>query len=207
MEDQKKEEEQEVNPEEENLSEEYSIKHPLQNTWALWYYENDKAKQWGDNLREIFSFNTIEDFWSLYNNIKKPSELKQGSDYCLFKKGVKPMWEDPFNKHGGRWLISLEKKQRNSDLDKYWLEIILCMIGEAFDSHSDDICGSVVNIRSKGDKIGLWTANAKEESSVLSIGQKIKETLKIPKGVTLGYQMHDDSAAKSSSVTKNSFEV
>lgn len=47
---------------------------------------------------------------------------------------------------------------------------ILCMIGEAFDSHSDDICGSVVNIRSKGDKIGLWTANAKEESSVLSIG-------------------------------------
>lgn len=67
-------------------------------------------------------------FFSLYNNIKKPSELKQGSDYCLFKKGVKPMWEDPFNKHGGRWLISLEKKQRNSDLDKYWLEIVSSIV-------------------------------------------------------------------------------
>lgn len=34
------------------------------------------------------------------------------------------MWEDSANKQGGRWLINLEKKQRNSDLDKYWLEIV-----------------------------------------------------------------------------------
>ena len=34
------------------------------------------------------------------------------------------MWEDSANKHGGRWLINLEKKQRSSDLDKYWLEIV-----------------------------------------------------------------------------------
>lgn len=30
---------------------------------------------------------------------------------------------------------------------------VLCLIGEAFDSF-DDICGAVVNIRAKGDKIG-----------------------------------------------------
>uniref|UniRef100_A0A2Y9D418 eIF-4F 25 kDa subunit n=1 Tax=Pediculus humanus subsp. corporis TaxID=121224 RepID=A0A2Y9D418_PEDHC len=207
MEDQKKEEEQEVNTEEENLSEEFLIKHPLQNTWTLWYYELDKSKSWGDNQREIFSFDTIEDFWSLYNNIKRPSELKVGCDYSLFKKGIKPMWEDSANNQGGRWLISLEKKQRTSDLDKYWLETILCMIGEAFDSHSDDICGSVVNIRFKNDKIGLWTANGQQAHSVMEIGRKLKDQLKIPKNVTLGYQIHKDSAAKSGSITKNSYEV
>lgn len=37
---------------------------------------------------------------------------------------------------------------------------MLCMIGEAFDDYSDEICGAVVNVRSKGDKIGVWTADA-----------------------------------------------
>lgn len=34
------------------------------------------------------------------------------------------MWEDARNKNGGRWLINLEKKQRNSELDNYWLEVV-----------------------------------------------------------------------------------
>lgn len=34
------------------------------------------------------------------------------------------MWEDDANKQGGRWLISLEKKQRNNELDIYWLDIV-----------------------------------------------------------------------------------
>lgn len=34
------------------------------------------------------------------------------------------MWEDEANKQGGRWLISLEKKQRNNELDIYWLDIV-----------------------------------------------------------------------------------
>lgn len=52
------------------------------------------------------------------------SELRQGCDYSLFKKGIRPMWEDDANKRGGRWLINLLKNQRGNDLDKYWLEIV-----------------------------------------------------------------------------------
>ncbi|KAI4464844.1 translation initiation factor [Holotrichia oblita] len=32
-------------------------------------------------------------------------------------------------------------------------ENILCLIGEAFEN-SEEVCGAVVNIRGKGDKIG-----------------------------------------------------
>ena len=46
--------------------------------------------------------------------------------------------------------MNLNKQQRHSDLDNYWLETLLCLIGEAFDEQSDDICGAVVNIRGKG---------------------------------------------------------
>lgn len=107
---------------------------------------------------------------SLYNHIKTASELKQGSDYSMFKHGIRPMWEDDHNKAGGRWLISLDKKQRTLDLDNFWLEILLCMIGEAFNEYSDDVCGAVVNIRTKGDKIGVWTSNADSPDSVMQIG-------------------------------------
>lgn len=34
------------------------------------------------------------------------------------------MWEDDANKMGGRWLISLEKSKRNSDLDRFWLDVV-----------------------------------------------------------------------------------
>lgn len=39
-------------------------KHPLQNDWQLWYWKKDDQKSWEDNLLEVTSFNTVEDFWA-----------------------------------------------------------------------------------------------------------------------------------------------
>ncbi|XP_011140700.1 eukaryotic translation initiation factor 4E-1A isoform X1 [Harpegnathos saltator] len=186
---------------------EYLIKHPLQNTWTLWYYEPDKSKSWEESQREITSFDTAEDFWSLYNHIKTASELRQGCDYSMFKQGIRPMWEDEQNKCGGRWLINLDKKQRFADLDNFWLEILLCMIGEAFNEYSDDVCGAVVNIRPKGDKIGVWTSNANSEDSVMEIGRKLKERLRITPKMSMGYQAHKDTMVKAGSQTKNTYTL
>lgn len=185
------------------------IKHPLNNSWSLWYFENDKKKTWLQNLKEITSFDTVEDFWSVYNHIKAASELKPGCDYCLFKKGIRPMWEDAANKLGGRWLISLEKKHRTSELDNFWLEILLLMIGEAFEEHTDEVCGATVNIRPKMDKIGLWTANAdkSKQDIVLAIGRKIKERLKLPLNQPIHYQSHSDSAVKNSTIIKSIYSI
>lgn len=80
------------------------------------------------------------------------------------------MWEDAANKNGGRWLIELNRKQRMTELDRLWLEIILCMIGEGFNQYSSDICGAVVNIRGKNDKVAVWTADAESSTGVMDIG-------------------------------------
>lgn len=129
------------------------IKHPLQNSWTLWYYDQEKGKTWEQCQHQITTFDTVEDFWSLYNHIKLPTEIKSGNDYSLFKNNIRPMWEDEQNKNGGRWVISLQKFYRHTELDKLWLEVILCLIGEAFD-YSEDICGAVVNVRQNRHKIG-----------------------------------------------------
>ncbi|CAB1343852.1 unnamed protein product [Coregonus sp. 'balchen'] len=183
-------------------SEQY-IKHPLQNKWALWYFKNDKSKSWTENLRLIAKFDTVEDFWALYNHIQQPSKLGFGCDYCLFKDGVKPMWEDDKNKLGGRWLMTLSKQQRQIDLDRYWMETLLCLIGESFDEASEDVCGAVVNVRPKGDKISIWTGNCQNKEAIVAIGQQYKERLSIPIKLLIGYQSHDDTSSKSGSTTKN----
>lgn len=99
----------------------------------------------------VSTFDTVEDFWSLYNHIKQPAEIKSGNDYSLFKEGIRPMWEDDFNKAGGRWVLMIGRNQKE-ELNKLWLDTVLCLIGEAFD-HTDEVCGAVVNVRNKGDKI------------------------------------------------------
>ncbi|KAI9553405.1 hypothetical protein GHT06_021308 [Daphnia sinensis] len=183
------------------------IKHPLQNQWTLWFFKPDRAKGWEENLREVICFDTIEDFWSTHNHIKSASELSAGCDYSLFKAGIKPMWEDPRNKNGGRWLINLDKKQRSSELDNYWLEVILCLIGEAFEESSEDICGAVVNIRPKGDKLSIWTADCTNRDGIMKIGQKLKESLGITTRGSIVYEAHNDSMKKSGSVAKFRYTV
>jgi translation initiation factor 4E len=79
------EEEQQQATEESLLPLEDSIKHPLQNTWALWYFKNDKSKEWKDNLQKITTFDTVEDFWRLYNYVQPASQLQVGCDYSVFK--------------------------------------------------------------------------------------------------------------------------
>ncbi|XP_072883250.1 eukaryotic translation initiation factor 4E family member 1c isoform X3 [Hemitrygon akajei] len=190
----------------ENATQDQYLKHPLQNRWALWYFKNDKSKSWTENLRLIAKFDTVEDFWALYNHIQQPSKLLFGCDYCLFKDGIKPMWEDDKNKKGGRWLMTLNKQQRHNDLDRYWLETLLCLIGEAFE-YSDEVCGAVVNVRPKGDKIAIWTENCQNREAVVSIGHLYKERLGLSLKTLIGYQSHDDTSSKSGSTTKNLFSV
>ena len=47
---------------------------------------------------------------------------------------------------------------------------LLCLIGEAFGDHSDQVNGAVVQIRNKGDKLAIWTSNASDQEATLTIG-------------------------------------
>jgi translation initiation factor 4E len=191
----------------ENIPPELLVKHPLQNSWTLWFFKNDRTRSWEENQRSIITFNTVEDFWGLYNHIELASKLATGCDYSLFKEGIKPMWEDEKNRNGGRWLINLDKKQRLSCLDNFWLEVMLCLIGETFDEHSKYVNGAVVSVRNKGDKIGMWLGDATQQESITNIGKKVKERLGIDARTTLGFEAHQDTMKKSGSTAKNRYVV
>ena len=125
--------------------ENFNVKHPLMHEWTLWFTKPPSGKvrschalrhdfnlridlpkgdNWNDLLKEVVTFDTVEEFWGVYvslqllsalpksplltlspsnkNNITPTSELALKSDYHLFKKGIRPEWEDSQNKHGGK---------------------------------------------------------------------------------------------------------
>ncbi|XP_022107110.1 eukaryotic translation initiation factor 4E-like isoform X2 [Acanthaster planci] len=182
------------------------IKHPLQNKWALWFFKNDKSKSWADNLRIITSFDTVEDFWALFNHIQCASKLQSGCDYSLFKDGIKPMWEDGKNKAGGRWLVNLGRP-KPQDVDRFWLESLLFLIGESCDDESELVNGGVINVRSKGNKIAVWTGNYKKEEGIMKIGRGFKEVLHLPPKTLISYEAHADTMSKTGSVAKSRYVV
>lgn len=73
-----------------------------------------------------------------------------------FKKGIKPMWEDSKNLNGAMFCVDVERQYKHTKLDRYWLEILIAMIGEQFDENNKFINGVICNVRSRGAKICVW---------------------------------------------------
>lgn len=52
---------------------------------------------------------SVEQWWGLYAHLARPADLPPLSDLHLFKLGIKPMWEDPANVNGGKWVSKIKE--------------------------------------------------------------------------------------------------
>ena len=86
------------------------------------------------------------------------------SEYHLFKDGIFPVWEDPQNCQGGKWMI----KVRKGIASRYWEDIVLAIVGEQFDVGSE-ICGAVISVRTNEDYISIWNKTADNTEAVNKI--------------------------------------
>ncbi|KAF7837428.1 eukaryotic translation initiation factor [Senna tora] len=165
-------------------------KHKLDRKWTFWFDNQSKPKQgaaWGTSLRKVYTFETVEEFWCLYDQIFKPSKLPGNADFHLFKAGIEPKWEDPECANGGKWTAACSRK---TNLDSMWLETLMALIGEQFDE-SDDICGVVASVRQRQDKLSLWTKTAANEAAQLKPQNLDSVQFEDRSGVTI--QDHDGS--------------
>ncbi|XP_062043255.1 eukaryotic translation initiation factor 4E type 1B-like [Lepus europaeus] len=89
----------------------------------------------------------------------------------------------------------------------YALFKLLCLIEESFEEHSREVCGALLNVRTKGDKIAVWTREAENQAGVMHIGWIYKERLGLSTKTVICYQAHTDKATKSNSLAKNKFVV
>ncbi|KAG2218083.1 hypothetical protein INT45_004832 [Circinella minor] len=180
-----------------NSTETQHNEHPLHYTWVFWFMHRlpkAKIKDYEGSMKRIASFSSIEEFWAVYSHLRRPSDLPNISDYHLFKMGVRPVWEDEANIHGGKWIVRLKKGLAS----RYWEQLVLAIIGEQFDVQGE-ICGAVLSIRSSEDIISVWNRTASNGRINLKIRDTIKKVLSLPQDTTMEYKTHNDSLKDNSS--------
>jgi hypothetical protein len=85
----------------------------------------DKSNAYEERLKPLETASTIKVFWEILNNVE-PSRMYLRDSYHFFKKGVKPIWEDPRNINGGCWTFRVNK----SISEAFWLEVLVIVVGE-----------------------------------------------------------------------------
>lgn len=174
-----------------------STEHRIQNHYTFWYHRrrgDKKNVDYNESTKIVESFGTIEQFWQIYDHIVRPNDFKVTTDYHLFKKGIKPTWEDAANNNGGKWMVRLKKGLAS----RYWEELVLAIIGEQFDV-GHEICGAVVSVRNSEDIISVWNRNSDNKEATNKIRDQLRRILKLPAFISIEYKKHVDAKADGSS--------
>ena len=70
---------------------------------------------------------TAKPFWEAYNRFPLEN-LRMKDSVHFFKRGVRPVWEDPRNVRGGAWTFRVPKDRS----EKTWRELLVLAVGEQF---------------------------------------------------------------------------
>jgi len=182
----------------------------LQNPYVFSYMRRGKAAKtetggtenpaepnpYETSIRTISSVSTVEEFWEVYDFLKRPNDLPTTTDYHFFRDGIKPTWEDPGNLKGGKWIIRLPKGLAS----RYWEEIILALIGCQFTGVPvTELCGAVLSVRYSEDILGVWNRTATDRELVERIRDSIKKVLQLPVNAYMEYKPHQASLQDRSS--------
>lgn len=100
---------------------------PFQYHWTVWFDKHTDSNNYEGRLSILHEdVSDIASFYRVYNNYPW-DKIKLRDTVHIFRKGVKPTWEDPENIEGGCWTFRVPKAKSQD----FFHEIaILCMANE-----------------------------------------------------------------------------
>jgi translation initiation factor 4E len=165
----------------------------LENRFSFWYriseditqYQGPKStldkKIYETQVKKIHEFGTVEDFWGIFQHLRKPDSCKPGIEFMMFKEPIKPMWEDENNKNGGKISIKLRKDFTTI----IWEEMIFALIGGILPKEmKDEINGIIVTTKRDFNTLQIWFKTFEEKINN-DLVQCIRDLLVIPPEVNL----------------------
>lgn len=192
-------------------------KHPLQDPWTLYYdmqrhHGNSSKDQYEATLKCVGHFTTLESFFDTFATLHRPSRLEKNANYHLFKQGIKPMWEDPANAQGGRWVITLRDRGQSAGshaahealVDRTWMWLVLALIGDTLEDN-DLVTGAVCSLRSKGDRITLWTRRKEPIDELNSLATRVLRLLELEDQPGIQLEFGVNSGSKEPGYLKQHF--
>jgi len=194
--------------------------HPLRHTWVFWFRQQrapgNKITNYEEGIKKISAFSSVESFWSLWTHLNPPSSLLPTTDYLLFHSGVRrPVWEDPLNLAGGKWIVRLRK----GIADRLWEDLVLAVLGDQFDGCAEpddsrqkdgtakqedstewpEICGCTISVRQNEDIISVWNRSDTDAKAKEKIKETIRRVLNLPATTVMEYKSNNDSMQDKSS--------
>lgn len=101
---------------------------PFKYAWCLYHDKHSASADYEGRLTLLLeNIVTIKPFWESFNQLPLTA-LRMKDSVHFFKRGVKPVWEDPRNISGGSWTFRVPKAQS----EEFWKEALLIAVGEQF---------------------------------------------------------------------------
>lgn len=101
---------------------------PFKYAWSFYHDKHSTSANYEGRLTLMMeNIITIKPFWEVFNQFPLAA-LKMKDSVHFFKRGVKPVWEDPRNINGGSWTFRVPKDKS----DEFWKETLLLAVGEQF---------------------------------------------------------------------------
>ncbi|XP_053605606.1 eukaryotic translation initiation factor 4E type 2 isoform X2 [Plodia interpunctella] len=168
--------------------------HKLEYSYWMWFSRRPPARElsasttgYGQALRLVGRVASVEQWWGLYTHLARPADLPPLSDLHLFKLGIKPMWEDPANVNGGKWVVRLRKAQTG----RAWEDLCMAMLGEQF-MVGPELCGVVLSVRFQEDHLAVWHRTAADTAAAARVRDALRRILQLPAAANIEYKAHGD---------------
>lgn len=98
------------------------------------------------------------------------------------------MWEDPANADGGKWVLTMRSGANPGLLDRCWNWLAMALVGEELEEGVDEVCGAVVSLRGKVDRIQVWTRGKDDVERLNRMGKKLVKLLDVGEGDGIGLE-------------------
>lgn len=153
---------------------------PLRRDWVVWVDSPACPLTAAKLPHHIGSFDTVRTMWEWKLTLpENPTSFIPNSNVYIFQDGISPVWEDPANVGGGRWMFSILREH-----DKFapiaWQNVFLSVVGETLITESESeesiITGIILARRSNYTRISIWT-RAPHTEKTLQLGQMLKSAL------------------------------
>lgn len=148
----------------------------MESGWSVWFDENSDQKNhlntkdtndgkdsptqhdFLERMVKAGSCNNYESFRNIWRQLCDGcGEPPAGTNIRIFRDGLKPLWEDPANVDGGKFVICIGSKDGGSE--KFLAMVSALLAGDLSDAQN--LNGAVLSSRSWGHTLSLWHGTAK----------------------------------------------
>ncbi|CAJ1009757.1 putative Eukaryotic initiation factor 4E [Leishmania naiffi] len=198
--------------------------HKLQRAWTLWYDSPStyNTENWEMSLVPIMTVHSVEEFFVMLRYMKPLHALRTSSQYHFFQEGVKPMWEDPVNKKGGKLWVNLDITSSNgrssnnsssaaaadgsaaeakTDLDKAWENVLMATVGEYLDcvekkdaSAEPFVTGIVMSKRKYHNRLAVWVSDASATDKIEALKKTLTKEASLAPIASIVFTKHGEAS-------------